>query len=124
MLNIINIIDKIKKLENIKFDKEVANILGIQQVRLSKWKARNTIDYEILKKYSDRKKIDINWLMSDNRQNENNINNNINVNKNNGHININSNITIKDKIYEELEKLSNQKQEYFYHLIKAETLKD
>ena len=63
--------------------------------------------------------------MSDNRQNENIKNHNGNViNNNNGTININSNIELSHAIHEEIQKLPTKKIEYFYHLIKAETLKD
>ena len=42
------ILNEIRKYLNIKTDTEFANFLGIKQNTLSSWKARNSIDYDLI----------------------------------------------------------------------------
>lgn len=56
------IIKKIKSYLNIKTDSDFADFLGVKQPTISSWKARNTLDYElIITKCND---IDANWLLT------------------------------------------------------------
>ena len=119
------IFDKLKLFYGVSSDKKVAEILNINYNTVKTWGNRKKVALETLLNSLQNETIDINWLLKDDNSIINqNGNNNINVNSNNGHININSNKILNDKIYEELEKLPTKKREYFYYLIKAETLKD
>ena len=119
------IFDKLKLFYGVSTDKKVAEKLNINYNTVKTWGNRKKVALEKLLDSLQNETIDINWLLKGEESNINqNGNNNINVNGNNGHINIHSNKTINDETYKELQKLTTKKQEYFYHLIKAETLKE
>ena len=56
------ILNEIKKYLNIKTDTEFANFLGIKQNTLSSWKARNSIDYDLIISKCDY--LNANWLLT------------------------------------------------------------
>lgn len=56
------ILNKIKLHLNLKYDKDFAEFLDIQQNTLSTWKTRNTLDYEKIIAKCDW--IDANWLLT------------------------------------------------------------
>jgi hypothetical protein len=135
-MNEINeILNKIKEKLNIKKDKELAEILNIKQQTLTNWKKRNKIPYREILIMCSKYKININDILISNKESidgvvttlyENVTGNKININNNN-----NSSISINNlnddlyiKICNELKKLNTNKREYFYHLMKAENLKD
>ena len=93
---------------NVFTNKELAEILEISESTISKWIQRNSIPKRYIKILESSNIVQ-------------NGDNNIQVNQNNGTVNINHN---KDDLCELISKLSDKKREYFYHLIKAEILKD
>ena len=56
------ILNEIRKYLNIKTDTEFANFLGIKQNTLSSWKARNSIDYDLIISKCDY--LNANWLLT------------------------------------------------------------
>jgi len=99
--------EKLKINFNVFTNKELAEKLEISESAVSVWTSRKKIP----KKY-------LRYLENKNNINQNG-NNNIGINH--GNVNItNSN----DELYALISKLSDKKKEYFYHLIKAEILKD
>ena len=58
-MDITLIINKLKEHLNIKFDKELADFLGIKPNTVATWKKRNTIDIDIIMSKCDL--IDANW---------------------------------------------------------------
>jgi len=61
-MDITLIINKLKEHLNIKFDKELADFLGIKPNTVATWKKRNTIDIDIIMSKCDL--IDANWLLT------------------------------------------------------------
>ena len=126
---------------------EAINKIGIKQSDLAK---KYNISRQMVNKFTtnqktitnkfaeicDKENINIHWILTkrgkmfitdyNNHLVDNAINNgNIQLNgHNNGTININSNDELSNEISREIKKLPTKKIEYFYHLIKAETLKD
>jgi len=92
---------------------EIAEELNIDQKTLTNWAKNRPKLHKIVMEHFDKNKKEIN--------------NSVQLNGNNhniGTININSNTELSHAIHEEIQKLPTKKIEYFYHLIKAETLKD
>lgn len=58
----IQIINRFKEVKKIKSDAELSNYLGISRSTLSNWKARNTIDFDILFAKCEQESID--WLLT------------------------------------------------------------
>ena len=56
-----DILDRLKQTLNITTDVELANTLGIKKTTLSNWKARNSIDYNLV--FSICEFINIDWLV-------------------------------------------------------------
>jgi len=56
------ILNEIRKYLNSKTDTEFANFLGIKQNTLSSWKARNSIDYDLIISKCDY--LNANWLLT------------------------------------------------------------
>lgn len=55
------ILERIKKAYNLKTDIEVADLLGINKTTLSNWKARNSIDLQLV--FSKCEHINADWLL-------------------------------------------------------------
>lgn len=109
--NLLKLKNKFQVLTNI----ELAKKLNISSSAVNEWVKRETIPQKYLK------------LLDQDKENSifNQGNNNININgHNNGQIHINSSNEIDLEICKEIKKLSEQKKQYFYHLIKAEILKE
>ncbi len=81
--------------------KEVAQKLGISEEAVKSWGRRKAIP----KKYQ-------------------NINNSTIINGNNNNINTNSNNDLENELIKAFRELSEKRQEYYYHKIKAEVLED
>mgnify|MGYP002725716131 CR=1 FL=1 len=64
MLHFKKIIEEVKRIENLNFDSEVADLLGIQADKFRMRKSRNSIPYEELATYCNIKNINFNWLMT------------------------------------------------------------
>ena len=62
-MDTILIINKLKDKKKFRKDSELSDFLGIPATYISKWKARKTIDYEII--FEKCKDIDLNWLFLD-----------------------------------------------------------
>jgi len=62
MSNVIEIIDRIKEITNLKEDKEVATILSMTQANLSRSKSRNSIPYKHIMRYCQDHAINTNWV--------------------------------------------------------------
>ena len=60
-MNIIDILNRIKKFYNLQSDKELAEFLGIRPQVLNNWKKRNTIKIEILSERCS--EMDLNYLL-------------------------------------------------------------
>lgn len=56
-----NIIERAKKALGLNSDLALAELLGISKSTLSNWKARNTLDYDVL--FSKCGHVDLNWLI-------------------------------------------------------------
>jgi hypothetical protein len=108
-------IKKLKRLYDVFNYKELADKLELSESAIKGWAKRNTIPEKYLK-----------MLENTNQINSNNKNsNNISINGNNhGHININSSDEMSMEICKEIKKLSDVKKEYYYHLIKADVLRE
>ena len=65
MLKIETIISRIKYIEEIVTDTQVAEILKVTPYTLSMWKKRQSIPYQILVDYCKNKKLSIDWLLTD-----------------------------------------------------------
>lgn len=110
---------------------ELAQAIGLTDKTLRGYeKNASKIKLEILKKISEVCGTTVNWLILGdenhiNQKGKNNINNGVQFHgENHGTININSSKEMSHAVCEEIKKLPIKKIEYFYHLIKAETLKD
>ena len=110
---ILEIIDRIKIISNLKSDKEVADILEIKADTLSQWKKRNKIPYKELSKYSNLQNVSLNWLLS---EKGNMLLNNLIENKE-------KKINYKNEIMNNLEKLEEKQIKKIYHIIEIELLK-
>lgn len=101
---------KFQALTNIELSKK----LNITSSAVNEWVKRKTIPTKYLK-----------LLEQETKSITNNGSHNINISgDNSGQIHINSSDEMSLEICKEIKKLSNVKKEYFYHLIKAENLKE
>ena len=142
MSEIVRIIDRIKVLNGLKSDKEVAKQLNVKADTLSQWKKRNKIPYYELEKYSNLHNVSLNWLLSgkgsmhlQEPSTTQNVNGNgVIISGTNqgtlitGDINISiqkhkKEVTQKeDDLLEAYRTLSNDLQDYYYHQIKADAI--
>jgi len=127
------LIDKIKVLENVSNDKDVAKILGVKPDTLSQWKKRNKIPYAELIKYCSLQNVNLDSIFKNNQKmtSNGNIVNNSNMigNINNSNIVIKNNsqypkevTNLEDEMLECYRTLDKEKQEYYYYKIKADAL--
>ena len=59
---IIDILERAKKCNNCKSDAELARFLGISRSTLSNWRARGSVDYNLL--FSKYEQVNIDWLIT------------------------------------------------------------
>lgn len=64
MKSIIDIINRIKKIENVNSEYALSKIFNKNQGTITNWKKRNIVPYELLYKYCDERNISFNWLLS------------------------------------------------------------
>ncbi|MBL7105470.1 MAG: helix-turn-helix domain-containing protein [Bacteroidales bacterium] len=64
MKSIVDILNRIKKIENVKSEYAIARILNKNQGTITNWKKRNIIPFEVLYSYCNKKKISFDWLLS------------------------------------------------------------
>ncbi len=55
------ILSRLKEINKLSSDTELANLLGINKSTLSNWYRRNTVDYDLV--FSKCEHVDINWLL-------------------------------------------------------------
>lgn len=58
----IQILNRFKQVKKFKTDTELAQFLGVDKTTLSNWKARNTIDWDLM--FSKCEHISIQWLIT------------------------------------------------------------
>lgn len=58
----VEIIERIKEAEGLKSDASLADFLGISKPALANWRARNSIDYDVV--FSKCEHLDFNWLVT------------------------------------------------------------
>lgn len=58
----VQILNRFKRIKNFKTDTELARFLGVDKTTLSNWKARKTIDWDLL--FSKCEHISIQWLIT------------------------------------------------------------
>ena len=68
MLDLTQILDNIKKIENVKQDKEVAKILKLKNDNLSQYKSRNVVPIKNIVEYCLSKNISIDEILNSNAQ--------------------------------------------------------
>lgn len=73
MLNIEQILEVIKILENVKKKTELAKVLSISQAHISMWLKRGTIPYKVLLNYCERKNLSLVWLLTGRENNKEDI---------------------------------------------------
>jgi len=56
------ILSRLKEVYNLRYDSELANLLGVKQSTLSTWKSRNNIDYDLIFAFCEN--INIDWLLT------------------------------------------------------------
>ncbi|MEA2029328.1 MAG: helix-turn-helix transcriptional regulator [Campylobacterota bacterium] len=135
------------RLKTIREDKglsqgQFGKVFDVSQKTISNWESgRNEPDINFLNVLSNKWAININWLLTGKgemhlsdcnsthietkQRGENNVSNALNFNgQNNGTININNSKEMSHIICEEIKKLPLKRIEYFYHLVKLETLKE
>ena len=98
------IMNKFKKLLNLKNDTAIAEKLGINRASYSERKQRNRIPYENLINICKKEKININKLLEIEENTEKNIENTENF---------------KNKLNESIKKLNEKESAYFYFMIET-----
>ena len=68
MLDLTQILDNIKKIENVKQDKEVAKILKLKNDNLSQYKSRNVVPIKNIVEYCLSKNISIDEILNSKAQ--------------------------------------------------------
>ncbi|OQY60060.1 MAG: hypothetical protein B6245_03465 [Desulfobacteraceae bacterium 4572_88] len=69
-MNISDIIEKIKYKENLKFEKEIANLFNISPSDYSNRKQRSDSLIHLIVKWGIEKNVDLNWLIKGGREKE------------------------------------------------------
>jgi predicted transcriptional regulator len=106
---------KLKLFFKVTSNKELAEKLDLTESAVSEWVKRKVIPKKYLK---------IVQKENNNQEISTNNGNNIQIENNHGHININSSDEMSMEICKEIKKLSDVKKEYYYHLIKADVLRE
>lgn len=57
------IIDRMKSVESVRNDKDLADRIGVEAGVLLKWKTRNSIPFERAVEFANNKRISIDWLV-------------------------------------------------------------
>jgi len=124
--NIKTVIIKLKKLFNVKTQKQLAEALGISHAAIDSWKHNNKLPNRYKRYLDDIDNKKIGQIQIGHRI----VGNGNFVNSKNGNVVINNsgkgNVGDIDdlEILKYFKRLSPKKQEYYFHLIKADVLKD
>ncbi|MFY9076009.1 helix-turn-helix domain-containing protein [Malaciobacter mytili] len=130
MLNFEEIINRLIIILNLKNKSELALLMEVSTAVLANWKARNKIPYEQIVTICLKNNIDIKYILTGNVTDINTVNNQnnnsnskiLNVQGNNNHVNIRNIRDEQLKLLEELKKLPEKRQKYYFHIISAEAL--
>ncbi|AXH09721.1 hypothetical protein CP960_09710 [Malaciobacter halophilus] len=129
MFNFNEILERLKETTGKSKNKEIAEFLETNETNFSRWVGRNKIPYEQLTNFCYKNGYDLMYILTGKSTNEviNNQNNNenskiFNVQGNNNNVHIRSYRDEQLKILEELKKLPEKRQKYYYHIISAEVL--
>jgi hypothetical protein len=101
------LIERLKEELKLKSDKELYDIMEVSQGTFSNWRKRNKIPYEEIITLCFNKNIDIKQIITGQK-----------------HINKCPELDYKSEIHKMIDELDNKKSEIYYHLIKAEILKE
>ncbi len=97
---------RIKESFNVKKNIEIADLLGVSSSVYGNWKARNTIPYDEIISLCDKNNIDMRYILtgiySENKKDTKDY---------------------KKELLETIETLNKEEIEYYYHLIKVQTMK-
>ncbi len=97
---------RIKEIFNVKKNTEIAELLGVSSSVYGNWKARNTIPYDEIISLCEKNNIDMRYIITGTYSEEQKKEKNY-----------------KKELMETIEKLNNEEIEYYYHLIKVQTMK-
>lgn len=107
MINLNEIIERIKNTFNIEKDKDIAELLEVSHQVFGNWKSREKIPYEEIISLCLKKDIDLKFIL--------------NGTIDEGKI---KTINYKEEIHKMIDDVKEEKAEIYYHLIKAELLKE
>ncbi len=99
-----NVINRLKEELTLNTDKQVYEIMGVTQGVFSNWRTRNKIPYEELTTICFNRNIDLKYIISGQKELKC--------------------INYKEQLIKMIDDLDNKKSEIYYHLIKAEILKE
>lgn len=105
MNNFEKITNILKEKLSIKTDKELAETLGIKNTTFSERKRTNSIPHDEILKICISEKLDINEIYTENQI-------------------IGKRINFKEELHKMIEEIKEEKAEIYYHLVKAEILKE
>jgi DNA-binding Xre family transcriptional regulator len=128
-------IKKIKEISKSKNQKELAIIFGVNEGRIKSLESGKVDELKSKEILNLVEKLNLNpiWLISGKgnmilkeceKRIEQKGDKNVNISENHGTININNGNEMSHIICEEIKKLPLKRIEYFYHLVKLETLKE
>ncbi|QEZ89061.1 transcriptional regulator, XRE family [Aliarcobacter cibarius] len=100
------VIERLKEKLNFKTDMELAKYLNLASGTVTNWKNRNKIPYDEIFSICEKENIDINYIFYGIYKNEK------------------ININFKDEILNIINNSNKKELEYFYHLLKAEKIKN
>lgn len=101
------IFDRIKKELNFNTDKEMYEYMGVIQGTFTNWRRRNSIPYEEINTICINNNLDLNYIFNGNKTK-------LNEKKTN----------FKEELHKMIDEIKEEKAEIYYHLIKAEILKE
>jgi len=114
MLQFTNIVDKLKELTGEKQDIQIAKLLKADSAKFAQWKKRNTIPIQELVSYCNDNDVDFNYIFKDNYKLDD-------LNDKNSD---NDKTQFEKELLEATNKLTQKKQQYFYHMIMAEGFRE
>lgn len=101
------IFNRLKNELNLTSDKEMYDFMNVIQGTFTNWRRRESIPYEKINSICIENNLDLNYILNGKKQKEN-------VKK----------IDYKDELHKMVEEIKEEKAEIYYHLIKAEILKE
>lgn len=101
------VFNRIKEVLKLKTDKDMYEYMGVIQGTFTNWRRRNKIPYEEINSICIKEKLDLNYIL-------------------NGESNklAMEDINYKEELLSMISNLDEEKSEIYYHLVKAELLKE